>query len=150
LKSSKEKGRGTRSRKSSAKGTPASVEPVIGEAEALSEAPSNGTVELARAEPNLTSVTAELVPMSTQPELVEPTHASAEAVNGAAAVAAPEPDNGVATRAEALPERVGDMAPPRELIAVRAYELFARRGYVHGHHVDDWLAAERELRQSVS
>lgn len=31
-------------------------------------------------------------------------------------------------------------------IATRAYELFERRGYVHGHDVDDWLQTERELR----
>jgi hypothetical protein len=31
-------------------------------------------------------------------------------------------------------------------IAARAYERFCARGYVHGFDVDDWLAAERELR----
>jgi hypothetical protein len=30
-------------------------------------------------------------------------------------------------------------------IAMRAYELFCARGYQHGHDVEDWLAAEREL-----
>lgn len=34
--------------------------------------------------------------------------------------------------------------PPSE-IATRAYELFVERGRTHGHDVDDWLAAEREL-----
>jgi hypothetical protein len=33
----------------------------------------------------------------------------------------------------------------RELIAKRAYELYAARGYHHGHHVEDWLQAEQEL-----
>lgn len=33
----------------------------------------------------------------------------------------------------------------REEIAVRAYERFCARGYVHGFDVEDWLAAEREL-----
>jgi hypothetical protein len=32
-------------------------------------------------------------------------------------------------------------------IAMRAYELFTARGYQHGHDVEDWLSAERELTQ---
>jgi len=36
--------------------------------------------------------------------------------------------------------------PTEEMIRVRAYELYVRRGYEHGHHLDDWLAAERELK----
>ena len=36
----------------------------------------------------------------------------------------------------------------RELIAMRAYERYAARGYQHGHDVEDWLSAERELTQS--
>jgi hypothetical protein len=34
---------------------------------------------------------------------------------------------------------------PAHEIARRAYELFAERGAVHGHDIEDWLAAEREL-----
>ena len=30
-------------------------------------------------------------------------------------------------------------------IACRAFELFLERGAVHGHDLDDWLAAERQL-----
>jgi len=30
-------------------------------------------------------------------------------------------------------------------IAQRAYELYAERGYRHGHALDDWLDAEREI-----
>jgi len=30
-------------------------------------------------------------------------------------------------------------------IATRAFELFSARGGVHGHDLDDWLRAEREL-----
>ena len=33
----------------------------------------------------------------------------------------------------------------REQIAARAYEHFVERGYDHGHDLEDWLAAEREL-----
>jgi len=55
------------------------------------------------------------------------------------------------------PRRVGvpsrrraDTQPPRrdpitEMIACRAYELFLERGAQHGHDLDDWLQAEREL-----
>lgn len=31
------------------------------------------------------------------------------------------------------------------LIARRAYELFASRGFAHGHHFDDWHRAESEI-----
>jgi Protein of unknown function (DUF2934) len=31
-------------------------------------------------------------------------------------------------------------------IARRAYQLFLQRGATHGRDVDDWLAAEQELR----
>ncbi|MBA3818951.1 MAG: DUF2934 domain-containing protein [Deltaproteobacteria bacterium] len=31
-------------------------------------------------------------------------------------------------------------------IARRAFARFVARGYVHGRHVEDWLAAEAELR----
>ncbi len=36
----------------------------------------------------------------------------------------------------------------RELIAMRAYERYVARGYTHGHDVEDWLSAEREILQS--
>ena len=32
-------------------------------------------------------------------------------------------------------------------IARRAYRRFEERGYEHGRDMDDWLEAERELRQ---
>ena len=32
-----------------------------------------------------------------------------------------------------------------ERIAKRAYELFLARGGMHGYHMEDWLAAEREI-----
>ena len=45
--------------------------------------------------------------------------------------------------------RRSDSLPPRdpinEAIARRAYELFLSRGEEHGHDLDDWLQAEREL-----
>jgi len=35
-------------------------------------------------------------------------------------------------------------------IARRAYDLYLARGRRHGHHVEDWLQAEQELRQSLA
>jgi len=33
-----------------------------------------------------------------------------------------------------------------EQIAQRAYELFEKRGYIHGFDREDWLEAERQLK----
>jgi hypothetical protein len=35
-------------------------------------------------------------------------------------------------------------------IARRAYDLYLARGCGHGHDVDDWLQAERELRGALT
>jgi hypothetical protein len=40
--------------------------------------------------------------------------------------------------------------PPNHEIARRAFELYCERGCQHGHDIDDWLRAERELRDSVT
>jgi hypothetical protein len=37
--------------------------------------------------------------------------------------------------------------PTHEDIARRAYELYLERGSVEGHHEEDWLIAEAELRR---
>lgn len=34
---------------------------------------------------------------------------------------------------------------PQESIRIRAYELFEQRGCEHGHDIEDWLQAEKEL-----
>ncbi|HXT86957.1 MAG TPA: DUF2934 domain-containing protein [Verrucomicrobiae bacterium] len=36
--------------------------------------------------------------------------------------------------------------PTRDQIAQRAYELYQQRGGQHGRDLEDWLTAERELR----
>jgi hypothetical protein len=36
--------------------------------------------------------------------------------------------------------------PAQIEIARRAYEMFIKRGGAHGHDLEDWLAAEQELR----
>jgi hypothetical protein len=38
-------------------------------------------------------------------------------------------------------------APTREQIEVRAYEIYENRGRQHGRDIEDWLAAENELRK---
>ena len=37
--------------------------------------------------------------------------------------------------------------PSRDAIATRAYELYLERGGVDGGDVEDWLQAERDLRE---
>jgi len=34
-----------------------------------------------------------------------------------------------------------------DAIARRAYDIYIGRGGVHGHEIDDWLQAERELQK---
>lgn len=37
----------------------------------------------------------------------------------------------------------------QQKIAACAYELFLKRGQFHGHDLDDWLEAEREVREEI-
>ncbi len=39
--------------------------------------------------------------------------------------------------------------PTQEDIAVRAYEFYLQRGGENGGELDDWLAAEKELNESL-
>lgn len=39
-------------------------------------------------------------------------------------------------------------APSREEVAKLAYELYLSRGGDHGHDLEDWLEAERQLRRA--
>lgn len=45
-----------------------------------------------------------------------------------------------------LPER---MQAVQNMVASRAYELFAARGFTDGHDLEDWLSAESEFLQQV-
>lgn len=38
----------------------------------------------------------------------------------------------------------------REEVAQLAHHFWAERGYQHGHHEEDWLRAEQELRGKAS
>jgi hypothetical protein len=40
--------------------------------------------------------------------------------------------------------------PTHDDIARRAYQLYEQRGGVHGHDLQDWFEAERELRQFLA
>jgi hypothetical protein len=41
-------------------------------------------------------------------------------------------------------------APTQEEISERAYEIYVSRGRINGGDIDDWLAAEQELRERQS
>ena len=38
---------------------------------------------------------------------------------------------------------------PHEKIAMRAYEKWLQRGCTHGHDVQDWVEAEKEIRAEM-
>ena len=42
------------------------------------------------------------------------------------------------------------MKPSHDQVAQLAHKYWAERGYQHGHHVEDWLRAEHELRGKAS
>jgi len=42
------------------------------------------------------------------------------------------------------------MASMREMIEKRAYELFLKRGGVHGYHMADWIQAEKEISAEIA
>jgi len=42
------------------------------------------------------------------------------------------------------------MRPSHDQVALLAHKYWAERGYQHGHHVEDWLRAEHELRGKAS
>jgi hypothetical protein len=41
-----------------------------------------------------------------------------------------------------------EMESLHEMIEKKAYELFEKRGKVHGRELDDWLEAERIIKQT--
>ena len=45
-------------------------------------------------------------------------------------------------------QEAAEPSPSYGAIARRAFELFLARGAAHGHDVEDWLAAERQLKES--
>jgi Protein of unknown function (DUF2934) len=49
-----------------------------------------------------------------------------------------------------IPEESGKNEPPLAEIRQRAFEIHIERGGIHGCDLDDWLQAERELRERYS
>jgi len=54
------------------------------------------------------------------------------------------------TADRALTSLAPPVTVPASAIAHRAYELYIARAHAHGHDVDDWLEAERELQTSLA
>ena len=40
---------------------------------------------------------------------------------------------------------LGSLERTEEIIRIRAYQLFEKRSYEHGHDLEDWLQAEAEI-----
>ena len=68
---------------------------------------------------------------------------AAEAAAGSELPNVPEPGD-VADQAQQFEPSTYE--PSEEDIRLRAYQRFLERGAGHGAHFDDWLEAERELR----
>ena len=52
------------------------------------------------------------------------------------------------TRSGAFPQSVIDARTRHRMIQEAAYSLYERGGFVHGHDLDDWLAAEAYIDSS--
>jgi len=52
-------------------------------------------------------------------------------------------------RARANPGTIAVQGPPYERVAVKAYELYLRRGQTEGHDLEDWLDAENQVRSEM-
>lgn len=52
-----------------------------------------------------------------------------------------------AAQTEAKPRRA---EPTEQDIRERAYQIYLERGCTQGHHLDDWMQAERELRSRAA
>jgi len=57
-------------------------------------------------------------------------------------------DEGTATASDRAPKALARHTALINDVARRAYDLYLARGREHGHDVDDWMQAERELRAS--
>jgi hypothetical protein len=44
---------------------------------------------------------------------------------------------------------INKKVPTQEEIELRAYEIYLKRGSENGDELDDWLAAEKELTESL-
>jgi Protein of unknown function (DUF2934) len=53
-----------------------------------------------------------------------------------------------AKKAAPTPIALVAAAPAHEQISQRAYEIWAKRGFSHGNHSQDWTQAEQELKRA--
>lgn len=74
------------------------------------------------------------------------TTARSRTVKTAKAAAAAAPEVTGVKKATRKPAKATVGTPSTEAIQQRAYELFVERGSEHGHDVEDWIGAERQLR----
>jgi hypothetical protein len=58
---------------------------------------------------------------------------------------APTPSRASAPARSANGTQYGTSADPRDLVALRAYQIYLERGGGHGRDLEDWLQAEREV-----
>ena len=65
---------------------------------------------------------------------------SAQVTEPTSASSAPIDDSGSST----------DSPPDQHEVAIRAYEIYCGRGCEHGLDLDDWLEAERQLREELA
>lgn len=54
------------------------------------------------------------------------------------------------THAQSVPEESGKNAPSAAETSQRAFEIHIERGGIHGWDLDDWLQAERELKEKYN
>ena len=60
-------------------------------------------------------------------------------------------DDSIATAADRAPKPQTQLATVTNSdVARRAYDLYVERGREHGHDVDEWMQAERELQARSS
>jgi hypothetical protein len=69
------------------------------------------------------------------------------ALSGTRARATAEPSSGRGTKAQPAARAAATYDPSLDEIAERAYQIYQRRGGIHGNDMDDWLEAERQLRE---
>lgn len=66
--------------------------------------------------------------------------------SSAAAGTASAADSTASEPSASRPRTASNDAPGREDVARRAYELYLERGGRHGHDLEDWFEAERQLQ----
>lgn len=60
--------------------------------------------------------------------------------------AAPKRAGRPRSQQSATEARINGSSASEDVVAALAHRLFLERGGIHGHDVDDWLEAERQLR----